>query len=128
MFTYVGTALPKGGYAGACISWGARPPMFIIAKRSRLVTLRHQTGVIAQLCSNSKMPRRLPFPFLIPLCFYALQETQRPSRPRSAPGSAATSDPSEDNRAVAPESARSEEHTSELQSPMYLVCRLLLEK
>src|SRR5437762_4326840 len=28
--------------------------------------------------------------------------------------------------AVAP--ARSEEHTSELQSPMYLVCRLLLEK
>src|SRR5437764_13787038 len=27
---------------------------------------------------------------------------------------------------VAP--ARSEEHTSELQSPMYLVCRLLLEK
>src|ERR1017187_572033 len=26
------------------------------------------------------------------------------------------------------EYARSEEHTSELQSPMYLVCRLLLEK
>src|SRR5437762_11471727 len=26
------------------------------------------------------------------------------------------------------EIARSEEHTSELQSPMYLVCRLLLEK
>src|SRR5437879_12561522 len=26
------------------------------------------------------------------------------------------------------ESGRSEEHTSELQSPMYLVCRLLLEK
>src|SRR5437879_6968374 len=26
------------------------------------------------------------------------------------------------------ESVRSEEHTSELQSPMYLVCRLLLEK
>ena len=25
-------------------------------------------------------------------------------------------------------SRRSEEHTSELQSPMYLVCRLLLEK
>src|SRR5437762_8161972 len=28
----------------------------------------------------------------------------------------------------APRSNRSEEHTSELQSPMYLVCRLLLEK
>src|SRR5437764_6118997 len=27
-----------------------------------------------------------------------------------------------------PVGARSEEHTSELQSPMYLVCRLLLEK
>src|SRR5437879_9492348 len=27
-----------------------------------------------------------------------------------------------------PERQRSEEHTSELQSPMYLVCRLLLEK
>src|SRR5437763_9563876 len=26
------------------------------------------------------------------------------------------------------QAARSEEHTSELQSPMYLVCRLLLEK
>src|SRR5437762_4122617 len=26
------------------------------------------------------------------------------------------------------EGSRSEEHTSELQSPMYLVCRLLLEK
>src|SRR5436189_1928430 len=29
---------------------------------------------------------------------------------------------------AAPGPARSEEHTSELQSPMYLVCRLLLEK
>src|SRR5437762_11066838 len=29
---------------------------------------------------------------------------------------------------AAPEEKRSEEHTSELQSPMYLVCRLLLEK
>src|SRR5437762_8016414 len=27
-----------------------------------------------------------------------------------------------------PQGKRSEEHTSELQSPMYLVCRLLLEK
>src|SRR5437764_8864489 len=29
---------------------------------------------------------------------------------------------------VTSRTARSEEHTSELQSPMYLVCRLLLEK
>ena len=27
-----------------------------------------------------------------------------------------------------PSTVRSEEHTSELQSPMYIVCRLLLEK
>src|SRR3712207_8028881 len=34
-----------------------------------------------------------------------------------------------DTRAVTiPESGRSEEHTSELQSRQYLVCRLLLEK
>src|SRR5437763_13422620 len=32
------------------------------------------------------------------------------------------------DRAHAQRHARSEEHTSELQSPMYLVCRLLLEK
>src|SRR5437762_11368921 len=31
-------------------------------------------------------------------------------------------------RFIAPGNRRSEEHTSELQSPMYLVCRLLLEK
>src|SRR5437764_3388935 len=33
-----------------------------------------------------------------------------------------------DRVAKRPRIARSEEHTSELQSPMYLVCRLLLEK
>src|SRR5437764_5413051 len=31
-------------------------------------------------------------------------------------------------KAFVPRMIRSEEHTSELQSPMYLVCRLLLEK
>src|SRR5437763_11285035 len=34
----------------------------------------------------------------------------------------------EEHRAVQIVEDRSEEHTSELQSPMYLVCRLLLEK
>src|SRR6266487_6417837 len=33
-----------------------------------------------------------------------------------------------DRRTVAQGVARSEEHTSELQSPVHLVCRLLLEK
>src|SRR5437762_14031081 len=34
----------------------------------------------------------------------------------------------DENLTVASNVTRSEEHTSELQSPMYLVCRLLLEK
>src|SRR5437762_4419228 len=34
----------------------------------------------------------------------------------------------EASSAFGPSQRRSEEHTSELQSPMYLVCRLLLEK
>src|SRR5437764_8680420 len=33
-----------------------------------------------------------------------------------------------DHKGRSPGLTRSEEHTSELQSPMYLVCRLLLEK
>ena len=36
--------------------------------------------------------------------------------------------PNEPNSAVIFGTSRSEEHTSELQSPMYIVCRLLLEK
>src|SRR5437763_5367082 len=36
--------------------------------------------------------------------------------------------PDQENTFPMPLVARSEEHTSELQSPMYLVCRLLLEK
>src|SRR5437762_5728280 len=36
--------------------------------------------------------------------------------------------PDQDGREVLDLQVRSEEHTSELQSPMYLVCRLLLEK
>src|SRR5256885_10021001 len=44
--------------------------------------------------------------------------------PSSAPDAIATASPS----FVAPMYVRSEEHTSELQSPCNLVCRLLLEK
>src|SRR5437762_8357653 len=45
-------------------------------------------------------------------------------------GAASSSSPSPPSSSVKPKSevTRSEEHTSELQSPMYLVCRLLLEK
>src|SRR5437762_11851402 len=41
----------------------------------------------------------------------------------AAPASACSASPPS-----SPKPVRSEEHTSELQSPMYLVCRLLLEK
>src|SRR5437879_6624025 len=63
----------------------------------------------------------------------ARREHSCPPRPRSPasifhgyrdPGRKRHSNRRQRNSAA----ARSEEHTSELQSPMYLVCRLLLEK
>src|SRR5690348_17784716 len=48
---------------------------------------------------------------------------------RSVPGgTAATGTIDSSGKYTPPESMRSEEHTSELQSPVHLVCRLLLEK
>src|SRR5437879_6865132 len=44
------------------------------------------------------------------------------------PPSAATRNGIETVASTSSSASRSEEHTSELQSPMYLVCRLLLEK
>src|ERR1017187_10892115 len=43
-------------------------------------------------------------------------------------GSGIVPDPPGQDRGQPDRLVRSEEHTSELQSPMYLVCRLLLEK
>src|SRR5215216_7141162 len=62
------------------------------------------------------MIRRPPRSTLFP--YTTLFRSPRAPRRRSAP----RSPPS------APDRARSEEHTSELQSPDHLVCRLLLEK
>src|ERR671920_2403030 len=45
-----------------------------------------------------------------------------------SPGAAARTVPPAAARTAAPAAVRSEEHTSELQSRQYLVCRLLLEK
>src|ERR1017187_1558984 len=59
-------------------------------------------------------PRSTLFPYTT--LFRSPDSTRRPAR---NPWRTATHPP----RAM-----RSEEHTSELQSPMYLVCRLLLEK
>src|SRR5437879_9304446 len=52
------------------------------------------------------------------------QHTDHPGADRRARGGRGFPDHAADVLGV----ARSEEHTSELQSPMYLVCRLLLEK
>src|SRR5437763_16620961 len=48
--------------------------------------------------------------------------------PISSAGSGSPGATSSTGRCCPTSRSRSEEHTSELQSPMYLVCRLLLEK
>src|SRR5437762_10596798 len=53
------------------------------------------------------------------------QEIRQPTRP---PPPASRRVPRRDAGGGGLVGCRSEEHTSELQSPMYLVCRLLLEK
>src|SRR5437762_9080017 len=73
-------------------------------------------------------PRSTLFPYT------TLFRSQHHRDDRAHPGalaSAARLDPEHDQsggRPRADQHHRSEEHTSELQSPMYLVCRLLLEK
>src|SRR3712207_6965690 len=52
----------------------------------------------------------------------------RPRRRRDAPARPAAPRASRSPAASRPPASRSEEHTSELQSRQYLVCRLLLEK
>src|SRR3712207_7042760 len=76
------------------------------------------------------MIRRPPRSTLFP--YTTLFRSRRPRRRRPQPASAARlaqaalrSDP---GGAPKPSPPRSEEHTSELQSRQYLVCRLLLEK
>src|SRR3712207_7148518 len=64
-------------------------------------------------------------------------EAERPAEQAAAPDradpardelAAEDDDPQEADEPVLGEEVRSEEHTSELQSRQYLVCRLLLEK
>src|SRR3712207_7126827 len=58
----------------------------------------------------------------------ALLEADVAERPAALGEAAAEDGPVEDGIAEQVERRRSEEHTSELQSRQYLVCRLLLEK
>src|SRR5436189_1072790 len=73
------------------------------------------------------MIRRPPRSTLFPYTTLFRSPAKRLMVPTRSPGSASGSargPPSGANACC----MRSEEHTSELQSPMYLVCRLLLEK
>src|SRR5437763_887556 len=81
---------------------------------------------------SSSLPMLLPYSAHSPANFVKPREYSPPAPPvpwqelQQTAGSCTTS-----RRQPVPGSPpplRSEEHTSELQSPMYLVCRLLLEK
>src|SRR5258708_31330768 len=64
-------------------------------------------------------PRSTLFPYTTLFRSRQSSAPSRPATPASQPPAAS---------AAPPRPARSEEHTSELQSPDHLVCRLLLEK
>src|SRR5437762_4880678 len=74
------------------------------AERARTLAYLGRTGTLATL---SRRHPGHPFASVMP---YALDDAGRPVF------------------LISSMAMRSEEHTSELQSPMYLVCRLLLEK
>src|SRR5258708_21304699 len=72
-------------------------------------------------------PRSTLFPYTT-LFRSRRRRRPRPHRGRSPPAGRRRSLPSRLQVAIGHGAARSEEHTSELQSPDHLVCRLLLEK
>src|SRR3712207_7523822 len=73
------------------------------------------------------MIRRPPRSTLFP--YTTLFRSAAPHRaPRTSPARAPAPSPARRTLCVDLAGARSEEHTSELQSRQYLVCRLLLEK
>src|SRR6266545_5308686 len=86
-----------------------------------LVNIGPDAGSITQsaVCLFFLMIRRPPRSTLFP--YTTLFRPDRPGRPGPRRGRGA-------RRARPPAAARSEEHTSELQSLAYVVCRLLLEK
>src|SRR3712207_8109771 len=91
---------------------------FLMIRRPPRSTLFPYTTLFRS--RRSSRPSRSPCP----------RPGSSPSRPVSRPGArssapTASSPPSPSTRAA---TARSEEHTSELQSRQYIVCRLLLEK
>src|SRR5215210_9201779 len=74
------------------------------------------------------MIRRPPRSTLFPYTTLFRSAASRPARSRGRAGRSPSPAAWPHRRSGRTRSCRSEEHTSELQSPMYLVCRLLLEK
>src|SRR5258707_11031361 len=73
------------------------------------------------------MIRRPPKSTLFP--YTTLSQSSPAASPAASPATSPTKPVAANSPAAnAPNAARSEEHTSELQSRQYLVCRLLLEK
>src|SRR5690348_17845659 len=70
-------------------------------------------------------PRSTLFPYTT--LFRSTRVIRRPN-PKEGGAKGKQSVGSDTNRIPAAATPRSEEHTSELQSPVHLVCRLLLEK
>src|SRR5438309_11045776 len=92
----------------------------------RTISILHQRSssdiMNSTLCLFFLAIRRQPRPTLFPYTtLFRSQADDRPLTSRS-PGTTRAAP------APAPRRARSEEHTSELQSQFHLVCRLLLEK
>src|SRR2546426_1199565 len=95
--------------------------------------MRNRTFVLFFFLMIRRPPRSTLFPYTT---LFRSGRRDRGSRPRtsaspSLPGSRpalASRRRTGSSRGGTPTAARSEEHTSELQSPCNLVCRLLLEK
>src|SRR3712207_7259228 len=73
-------------------------------------------------------PRSTLFPYTTLFRSLAPRRQPDPGRGRLAGSRRARREPARDVAGSPQRSQRSEEHTSELQSRQYLVCRLLLEK
>src|SRR2546422_1825890 len=113
---------------------GCTPPDGIRLVRARPagLTRKMETSLLPALTANSQRPSTLkttapcdPRPLPVPVPPVATVPATV-SVPSAARAKIATAFP--DVRFIRVYTARSEEHTSELQSRLHLVCRLLLEK
>src|SRR3712207_7814161 len=94
-----------------------RPPRSTLFPYTTLFRSGHEVDVLGR--AQVRVERELLRHVADPLARPAPERSRVLSQDARAPGR---------QRQAAGEHARSEEHTSELQSRQYLVCRLLLEK